>query len=105
MPFLYLKSGLVNVFCNLLPRTYYCLSLCLLDLDLDVAALLVAASLAGGHAVLLCWGSWAAAMLVLQWQCCCVLPKLLGTLGCCCVCVPVLACCRVNYVFVICYCA
>ena len=53
MPFLYLKSGLVNVFCNLLPRTYYCLSLCLLDLDLDVAALLVAASLAGGHAVLL----------------------------------------------------
>ena len=56
MPFLYLKSGLVNVFCNLLPRTYYCLSLCLLDLDLDVAALLVAASLAGGHAVLLlCW--------------------------------------------------
>ena len=53
MPFLYLKSGLVNVFCNLLPRTYYCLSLCLLDLDLDVDALLVAASLAGGHAVLL----------------------------------------------------
>ena len=71
MPFLYLKSGLVNVFCNLLPRTYYCLSLCLLDLDLDldVAALLVAASLAGGHAVLLgqlgcCYAGAAVAVLL-----------------------------------------
>ena len=52
----YISNLGLNVFCNLLPRTYYCLSLCLLDLDLDVAALLVglvAASLAGGHAVLL----------------------------------------------------
>ena len=69
MPFLYLKYGLVNVFCNLLPRTYYCLSLCLLDLDLDVAALLVAASLAGGHAVLLgqlgcCYAGAAVAVLL-----------------------------------------
>ena len=72
MPFLYLKSGLVNVFCNLLPRTYYCLSLCLLDLDLDVAALLVglvAASLVGGHAVLLgqlgcCYAGAAVAVLL-----------------------------------------
>ena len=69
MLFLYLKSGLVNVFCNLLPRTYYCLSLCLLDLDLDVVALLVAASLAGGHAVLLgqlgcCYAGAAVAVLL-----------------------------------------
>ena len=62
----------MNVFCNLLPRTYYCLSLCLLDLDLDVAALLVglvAASLAGGHAVLLgqlgcCYSGAAVAVLL-----------------------------------------
>jgi hypothetical protein len=55
----YISNLGLNVFCNLLPRTYYCLSLCLLDLDLDVAALLVAA-----------WGTCGAAGVAGLLACC-----------------------------------